>query len=211
MCIRDRWSCLHLRTSSKIPLLPNSIFFRAAICLFTWSRNYSCLLYTSDAAERIERCPSRGLGDVYKRQMVVFAPQNVIKDPPFTKLDILSCRNMLIYMEPELQRKLITLFNYSLNPGGIMLLGTAETLGNNSLGFEELNSRLRIFKRTVTSQPPELTDFPSSFYHKKIAVFENSSTPVVVENLQSLADQILLQRFAPASVMVNRKAISSTL
>jgi len=139
------------------------------------------------------------------REMVVFAPQNVIKDPPFTKLDILSCRNMLIYMEPELQRKLITLFNYSLNPGGIMLLGTAETLGNNSLGFEELNSRLRIFKRTVTSQPPELTDFPSSFYHKKIAVFENSSTPVVVENLQSLADQILLQRFAPASVMVNSK------
>ena len=139
------------------------------------------------------------------REMVVFAPQNVIKDPPFTKLDILSCRNMLIYMEPELQQKLITLFNYSLNPGGIMLLGTAETLGNNSLGFEELNSRLRIFKRTVISQPPELIDFPSSFYHKKTMVYENTATSVIVENLQSLADQILLQRFAPASVMVNSK------
>ncbi|HZK97957.1 MAG TPA: chemotaxis protein CheB, partial [Prolixibacteraceae bacterium] len=139
------------------------------------------------------------------REMVVFAPQNVIKDPPFTKLDILSCRNMLIYMEPELQQKLITLFNYNLNPGGIMLLGTAETLGNNSLGFEELNSRLRIFKRTVISQPPELINFPSSFYHKKTMVSENTATPVIVENLQSLADQILLQRFAPASVMVNSK------
>jgi len=139
------------------------------------------------------------------REMVVFAPQNVIKDPPFTKLDILSCRNMLIYMEPELQQKLITLFNYSLNPGGIMLLGTAETLGNNSLGFEELNSRLRIFKRTVISQLPELNDFPSSFYHKKTTLSENTATPVIVENLQSLADQIMLQRFAPASVMVNSK------
>ncbi len=139
------------------------------------------------------------------REMVVFAPQNVIKDPPFTKLDILSCRNMLIYMESELQKKLITLFNYSLNPGGIMLLGTAETLGNNNLGFEELNSKLRIFKRTVTSQPAELIDFPSSFYHKKMVAAENSVSPKIVENIQTLADQILLQRFAPASVMVNSK------
>jgi len=139
------------------------------------------------------------------REMVVFAPQNVIKDPPFTKLDILSCRNMLIYMEPELQRKLITLFNYSLNPGGIMLLGTAETLGNSNLGFEELNSKLRIFKRTVTSQPPEMIDFPSSFYQKKTVATEIKTSPRIVENIQTLADQILLQRFAPASVMVNSK------
>ena len=139
------------------------------------------------------------------REMVVFAPQNVIKDPPFTKLDILSCRNMLIYMEPELQRKLITLFNYSLNPGGIMLLGTAETLGNQNIGFDELSTRLRIFKRTVTSQPPELIDFPSSFYHKKTSLSENKASPVIVENIQALADQILLQRFSPASVMVNSK------
>lgn len=73
--------------------------------------------------------------------MVVFAPQNVIKDPPFTKLNFLSCRNMLIYMEPELQQKMMSLFNYSLNPGGIMLLGTAETLGTNKQGFKELDGK----------------------------------------------------------------------
>ncbi|NEW81381.1 MAG: PAS domain-containing protein [Mariniphaga sp.] len=139
------------------------------------------------------------------REMVVFAHQNVIKDPPFTKLDVLSCRNMLIYMETELQKKVIALFKYSLNPGGIMLLGTAETLGDHSVGFEELNSRLRIFKRTVTSQPPELIDLPSSLYHKKATVSENKVLPVIVENIQYLADQILLQKFAPASVMVNSK------
>ncbi len=108
-------------------------------------------------------------------------------------------------MEPELQKKLITLFNYSLNPGGIMLLGTAETLGNHNFGFEELNSRLRIFRRTVTSQTPDLNDFPSSFYYKKTNIAETRITSGVVENIQTLADQILLQRFAPASVMVNSK------
>ena len=63
------------------------------------------------------------------REMVIFAPQNLIMDPPFTKLDILSCRNLLIYLAPELQKKLLPLFHYSLNPGGILFLGSAETVG----------------------------------------------------------------------------------
>ena len=63
------------------------------------------------------------------REMVIFAPQNLIMDPPFTKLDILSCRNLLIYLTPEVQKKLIPLFHYSLNPGGILFLGSAETVG----------------------------------------------------------------------------------
>jgi two-component system CheB/CheR fusion protein len=63
------------------------------------------------------------------REMVIFAPQNLIMDPPFTKLDILSCRNLLIYLAPEMQKKLLPLFYYSLNPGGILFLGNAETIG----------------------------------------------------------------------------------
>ena len=136
------------------------------------------------------------------REMVVFAPQNVIKDPPFTKLDIITCRNMLIYMEPELQRKLLSLFNYSLNPGGILLLGTAETLGNSKYGFTELDAKLKIYKRASETLSPELDNFPSSFFQSKDT---NVSKPPlkIVENIQSLADQILLQRFAPPSVLVN--------
>ena len=137
------------------------------------------------------------------REMVVFASQNVIKDPPFTKLDILTCRNMLIYMEPELQKKLMALFNYSLNPGGIMLLGTAETLGSHNDGFKELDAKLKIYKRSSIIMPPGLTDFPSSFYQNKAMKTEKKTSPKIVENIQTLADQILLQRFAPASVMVN--------
>jgi two-component system CheB/CheR fusion protein len=141
--------------------------------------------------------------DTTIREMVVFAPQNVIKDPPFTKLDILTCRNMLIYMEPALQKKVIGLFNYSLNPGGIMLLGSAETLGGHKDGFEEIDSRLKFYKRTVSQLSPDLLDFPSSFYHKKTVATEIKKTDRPVENIQSLADQVLLQRFAPASVLVN--------
>jgi two-component system CheB/CheR fusion protein len=137
------------------------------------------------------------------REMVVFAPQNVIKDPPFTRLDFLSCRNMLIYMEPELQKKLLALFYYSINPGGIMLLGTSETLGAKKEGFKELNAKLKIFKRSVTVPTPELIDFPSSFSHNKAEKTEKKILPEVIENIQTLADKILLQRFTPASVLVN--------
>jgi two-component system, chemotaxis family, CheB/CheR fusion protein len=139
------------------------------------------------------------------REMVVFAPQNVIKDPPFTKLNILTCRNMLIYMEPVLQKKLIALFNYSLNQGGILVLGTAEALGNQTEGFEELDSRLKIFKRTVTPRTSELVDFPSSFHRNITAPPEKKNQPGVSESIQTLADQLLLQRFAPASVLVTDK------
>ena len=139
------------------------------------------------------------------REMVVFAPHNVIKDPPFTKLDILSCRNLLIYMEQELQKKLMLLFNYSLTPGGIMILGTAETIGGQSDMFKEVNPKLKIFRRTASEINPELIDFPSSFSRKGLPKIDKKGIIRNTENIQSLADQVLLQRFAPASVLVNEK------
>jgi two-component system CheB/CheR fusion protein len=137
------------------------------------------------------------------REMVVFAPHDLIKDPPFTKLDILTCRNMLIYMEPPLQKKLMALFNYSLNPGGIMLLGMSETLGQENTSFEVIDSTLKIFKKTRTSKVSKLGDFPSAFSKGEKKSTVTNPTPKMTENIQTLADQILLQRFAPASVMVN--------
>ena len=139
------------------------------------------------------------------REMVVFAPQNVIKDPPFTKLDLLTCRNLLIYMEPELQRKLMALFNYSLNQGGIMLLGTAESLGSHKDGFEEVDPRLKIFKRTSTPIPHDLIDFPSSFLRTKRMAPKGPLPSKSAENLQAVTEQLMIQRFAPASALVNDK------
>ena len=139
------------------------------------------------------------------RETIVYAVHNVIKDPPFTKLDFLSCRNMLIYMEPELQKKLMALFHYSLNSGGLLLLGSAENENSKNGIFTPVDSKLKFYKRSIATQVTELFDFPSSFSQKK------SSAPtlvlgkniVVTDNIQILADEILLQRFAPASVLIN--------
>ena len=139
------------------------------------------------------------------REMVIFAPHNVIKDPPFTKLHLLMCRNMLIYMEPTLQEKLFTLFNYSLNPGGIMVLGNAETIGNLNDFFETIDNRLKIYRSSSSNNTPKLLDFPSSFSMSKKQSFITKSNTRTDLNIQTLANQVLLQRFAPASILVNNK------
>ena len=95
--------------------------------------------------------------------MVVFAPQSLIMDPPFTKLDILSCRNLLIYLAAEMQKKLIPLFHYSLRPGGILFLGSAETVGGFTDLFESLDRKTRLYRRTEPATPPEPIEFPSAF------------------------------------------------
>lgn len=159
--------------------------------------------------KRLERFFTRE-GEYYRvnasiREAVVFAPQNVIKDPPFTKLDLLMCRNMLIYMESELQKKLTILFRYCLNSGGILSLGTAETIGTSHEGFEEIDAKLKIYKRTATNQIPEIIDFPSAFYRNKATMPEKKTVPKAEQNIQSIADQVLLQRFAPASILTNDK------
>jgi len=139
------------------------------------------------------------------REMIVFAPHNVTKDPPFTKLDFLACRNMLIYMEPELQKKLISLFNYSLNSGGILLLGTSETLGVLNKGFIELDSILKYYKRSTSASISQLTNFPSFLYRRNELTTAKKTSLKSVGNIQTLADQILLQQFSPASVLTNDK------
>jgi len=87
------------------------------------------------------------------REMVTFATQNVIMDPPFTKLDILICRNLLIYLTPELQKKLLPLFHYSLNPGGVLFLGSAETVSTLTELFTPLNAKARLFRRRESVLP----------------------------------------------------------
>jgi two-component system CheB/CheR fusion protein len=139
------------------------------------------------------------------REMVVFAPQDVIKDPPFTKLQILTCRNMLIYMEPELQNRLIGLFSYSLDPGGILVLGSAETMGNHYPGFEDLNPKLKIFKHSAQYSTSEIMGFSSTFQNPGSRVSKKTVPTKIVDNIQTIADQLLLKYFSPASVLVNSK------
>ena len=137
------------------------------------------------------------------RKKVVFAQHNIIMYPPFTKIDFLSCRNLLIYMEPELQKKMIGLFYYSLNPEGIMLLGSSETLGSQSHLFTSIDSKQKIYKRAATHLTPELFDFPKTYSKIKTASTENGIPSGSSQNIQKLADQLLVQHYSPAGVLVN--------
>ena len=135
--------------------------------------------------------------------MVTFATQNVIMDPPFTKLDILVCRNLLIYLTPELQKKLLPLFHYSLNPGGILFLGSAETVSAHADLFAALSLKSRLFRRRESVLPTEPVAFPASFVPVLPGMPKESTILKSTANLQSLADQVLLQHFAPPAVLVN--------
>jgi two-component system CheB/CheR fusion protein len=140
------------------------------------------------------------------REMVVFAPHNTIKDPPFTKLDIMMCRNMLIYMEAKLQEKLIALYNYSLNVGGILVLGSAETIGNHNEDFEIIDARLKIYQRNNLTQTSNLDKISGDLLFAASPSKNNSNMiPKNNDSIQSLTDQVLLQQFAPASVLTNQK------
>ena len=139
------------------------------------------------------------------REMVTFATQNVIMDPPFTKLDILICRNLLIYLTPELQKKLLPLFHYSLKADGILFLGSAESISTFTDLFAPLNIKSRLFRRRESLLPAEPLAFPASFVPALAGVPKDSMMSKPAANLQSLADQLLLQHFSPPAVLVNEK------
>jgi two-component system CheB/CheR fusion protein len=139
------------------------------------------------------------------REMVVFAQQNLIMDPPFTRLDILSCRNLLIYLTQEVQRRLIPIFHYSLNPGGVLLLGSAETVGHCTDLFSPLGAKSRLFQRLETGPQLEPVLFPASFHANTSPRPEARATPAPPSSLQSLADQLVLQRCARPTVFTNDK------
>ena len=139
------------------------------------------------------------------REMVTFATQNLIMDPPFTKLDILICRNLLIYLTPELQKKLLPLFHYSLNPGGVLFLGSAETISTFTDLFASLDVKSRLFRRRESVLIAEPVAFPASFVPALPGVPKELTMLKPVANIQSLAEQLLLQHFSPPAVLVNDK------
>ena len=137
------------------------------------------------------------------REMVVFAKHNVIMNAPFSKVDLITCRNLLIYMERELQKNLLCLFYNSLKTDGILILGHAETLGAANHFFTTIDAKLKIFKRANTAQVPELLKYPYSGDNTF-----NAIKPVLLipnQNIQALADQLLLQNYSSPGVLVSEK------
>ena len=144
--------------------------------------------------------------DKHIREMVLFAQHDVILDPPFTRLDLLCCRNLMIYFNTSLQRRLVPVFGYSLRPGGALLLGSSETVGNSHNLFTPQSLQSRLYWRSEQAAQPGPVDFPVSIrlapnqHHKESTV----SLPAAQStNLQTQAEQALLQHFSPPAVLVN--------
>jgi len=136
------------------------------------------------------------------RDMIIFAPQNIAMDPPFTKLDILSCRNLLIYLTAELQHKLIPLFHYALNNSGILLVGSAESIGSFTNLFRSTSNKIHLYQR-INLISPGAIDFPSRRLTPLKKRLESSTLNKTQFNFQYQAEQFLLRNLSPAAVLVN--------
>jgi two-component system CheB/CheR fusion protein len=132
--------------------------------------------------------------------MLVFAPQDMIKDPPFTKLDLICCRNLLIYLDADLQKKLLPLFHYALKPGGVLFLGASESIGDYADLFSVVDSKWKIYRQRPASIVRPALEFP--FSDQRTWVADIASTHARVS---MLAQKYLLQQFAPPSVITNSK------
>ena len=138
------------------------------------------------------------------RDMLIFSEHNVVKDPPFSRLDLISCRNLLIYMSTVLQNKLIPLLHYALNPGGILFLGSAETLGEHNDLFMTLDPKAKIYKSLASFNKNHLNFMPSTL-GQAIASLKDANKPAasLQMSLRELTENAILQQVAPASALVN--------
>ena len=139
------------------------------------------------------------------RNMIIFAQQNVISDPPFTKLDLLSCRNLLIYFSAKLQQQLIPLFHYALKPDGHLILGNADTPGQFSELFAVLSSGSRIYKRLASPAQRRLVYFPSRVALAAPVIPFETRSATMNSNLQMQVEQQLLKNHSPASVLISKE------
>ena len=142
------------------------------------------------------------------RGMLIFSEQNVIKDPPFSKLDLISCRNLMIYMDGNLQKKLILLFHYALNPGGMLFLGTSETVGAFDNMFTTLDRKSKLYQRKEDfhgAQRAALGRFfpPMTAMGVALPLVAGMTASPVKLPLRELTEQALLQQIAPAGALVN--------
>ncbi len=144
------------------------------------------------------------------REQVVFARQNVLSDPPFSRLDLITCRNLLIYLEPELQKKIFPAFHYALKPGGFLFLGASESIGTFTELFVSADKKQKIFARKVAPTPAFRLPLPTAREATAAAGKRVRSAAVApAEGLsgefdaQREADRISVSQFAPPGVLVD--------
>ncbi|WP_215231608.1 CheR family methyltransferase [Dyadobacter linearis] len=160
---------------------------------------------------RLERYFSK-VDDYYRvnklvRDLCVFAPHNLLSDPPFSRMDLISCRNLLIYLDDELQKKVFATFHYALKPDGYLLLGKSESVGSSSTHFAQVEKTQKIFVRKNNTQTKISLDmaFKSNTPIVPIKTLTTKTTELVtVGDLDKLVDNLLLSQYVPASVVIDQ-------
>ncbi len=143
------------------------------------------------------------------REMFVFAPHNILSDPPFFRIDFISCRNLLIYFDAAAQKKALATLHFALNDGRYLILGKSETIGTSSQLFTQINNKFKIFSRkknTGIRRVPELMPrFPSNYtYERNIKSSFKKNNAVDTLVLDNAIDSALLSRFMPACAIINK-------
>jgi two-component system, chemotaxis family, CheB/CheR fusion protein len=140
------------------------------------------------------------------RDMVVFSTQNLISDPPFSKIDLLCCRNLLIYLEQELQSQLILQFHYALNPDGILFLGNSESIGRNSNLFGVVDRKYKIYRRKEAATLHNIKSKTRYFPRETVSpIPESGLHRIPSRGLQEWAEKALLEFHTPACVVIDPK------
>jgi two-component system, chemotaxis family, CheB/CheR fusion protein len=135
------------------------------------------------------------------RDLVVFAGQDALKDPPFSRLDLISCRNLLIYLSGEAQKKILPLFHYALNPDGYLFLGSSETIGEFMDLFDGVDKKWKIYRRKGAIgpfKPPMAVEAPVPSGRTGPA-----GEPAKTGGARHLTERVLLEDYAPTSVLIN--------
>ncbi|MEH2393951.1 MAG: chemotaxis protein CheB [Nostoc sp.] len=140
------------------------------------------------------------------RSLCVFARQDLGSDPPFSNLDLISCRNVLIYLDETLQKRILPIFHYSLNPTGFLLLGTSESTGKYSELFTCIDKIYKIYTKKVTANRPIFSFVTSNYPITKLDEPELGNSNSSDEfDLEKKTDQLILNRYAPVGVVINDK------
>lgn len=158
--------------------------------------------FTAEAEDSLYRIDKR------IRDMLIFSEQDIIKDPPFSRIDLISCRNLLIYLSAELQKRLIPLFHYALNPGGFLFLGTSETVGEYGDLFAPLDRQVKLYSRKEESGSSQRR-VPGRFLSPAKAIHTVQPKPSTTSavpgrmSLRVLTEQALLRQIEPIGVLVD--------
>jgi two-component system CheB/CheR fusion protein len=140
------------------------------------------------------------------RELCIFARQDLSNDPPFANLDLVTCRNVLIYLGESLQKKVMPIFHYSLNPTGFLMLGSSESTGRFSYLFDSVHNNSKIYAKKLSGKPPSLFFTPGSYPAVKKGEGQKVNERLSKRfDLERETDQLILNHYAPAGVVVDEQ------